>query len=199
MSNSQKFAVLNRYYRITKFYDFIKSISINAGIIIGLLVVIFMVLDFYILDTEAILNSLITNFSTWFVLSVFLVSETVLGLIPPEIFIAWSTKAANPWFYLFILASLSYVGGIFSYYIGKSLYLVPAVKNYVESKISTHIKNLQKWGGLLVFVGAMLPLPHSLVSMACGLIKYEIKHYLLWALFRFVRFFIYALIVYKLV
>ena len=90
------------------------------------------------------------------------------------------------------------LGGIIAYYIGKSLFLIPSVKNHIENKIALHITNLRRWGGLFVFIGAMLPLPHSIVSLACGLINYNFKHYLLWALFRYVRFAIYALVIFQI-
>ncbi|MDG1188919.1 MAG: short-chain dehydrogenase, partial [Flavobacteriales bacterium] len=57
--------------------------------------------------------------------------------------------------------------------------------------------NLRKWGGVFVFLGAVSPLPHSMVSMACGLIKYNFKHYLLLSLFRYVRFLVYALVIFQ--
>jgi len=96
------------------------------------------------------------------------------------------------------LASLSYFGGIVAYLAGNRLFLIPSVKNHIEIKIARHIVNLRKWGGLFVFIGAMLPLPHSIVGLACGLIKYKLKSYLLWALFRFVRFGIYGLILFHI-
>ena len=105
--------------------------------------------------------------------SVFLVSESFLGLLPPEIFIAWASKSSNSFTNLFLLSAISYIGGIISYFIGNRLFLIPAVKNYIEHKIAKHIKNLRKWGGIFVFLGAVSPLPHSIVSMSCGLIKYN--------------------------
>jgi membrane protein DedA with SNARE-associated domain len=77
------------------------------------------------------------------------------------------------------------------------LFLIPAVKNYIEVKIAKHIVNLRKWGGVFVFLGAVSPLPHSMVSMASGLIKYNFKHYLLWSLFRYIRFLVYALVIFQ--
>jgi len=147
---------------------------------------------------NAMLDSLVTNYSSKVIFSFFLLSETILGLVPPEIFIAWASKFGNPWLYLFILASLSYLGGVIAYFIGNRLFLIPAVKNHIENKIAIHIKNLKKWGGLFVFIGAMLPLPHSIVSLACGMVKYDFKNYLFWALFRYVRFIIYALIIFQI-
>lgn len=190
--------VFNRYYKITKFYSFLKNIAIKGGITIVFFVALLLALEYFFFDFNAMLDSLVTNYSPNIIFSFFLLSETVLGLLPPEIFIAWASKSATPWFFLFILATMSYVGGIIAYFLGNRLFLIPAVKNHIENKIAIHISNLRKWGGLFVFIGAMLPLPHSIVSLACGLIKYDFKNYLLWALFRYVRFFIYALIIFQI-
>lgn len=197
MTFYQKVVRINRYYRITKFYDFLKKTSIKGGVSILIFVAILAFLEYFFIDIEAILNSLVTNYSATSIFSVFLVSETFLGLIPPEIFIAWSSKTVSPWLFLTILASLSYLGGVISYYIGKQISKIPSVKDSIENKISNHIKNLRKWGGLFVVIGALLPLPHSIVSMACGLIKYSYKSYLMWALFRFLRFLLYGLVIFQ--
>jgi membrane protein YqaA with SNARE-associated domain len=99
--------------------------------------------------------------------------------------------------FLFILATISYAGGIISYFIGNRLFLIPNIKNHIENKIEKHIVNLRKWGGLFVLLGAISPIPHSIVSLASGLIKYDFKHYLMWSLFRYARFLFYALVIFK--
>lgn len=198
LNNMQKILVLNRYYRITKFYTFLKNLSIKTGIILGSLVLLFILLDLFLLDLEGIINYIVREYAGWFLFVMLFISEAFLGILPPELFIAWSSRTDHRWLNLVGLATMSYAGGVLAYYIGKLIYLIPSVKSYVEVKMSKHIRNLKKWGGVLIFTGAMLPLPHSLVSMACGIIDYKIKHYLLWALFRYVRFYLYALVIYSL-
>tara|TARA_Y100000991_G_C21969251_1_gene348508 strand:- start:282 stop:815 length:534 start_codon:yes stop_codon:yes gene_type:complete len=168
------------------------------GLAIALIFIFFLFLvDFFIIDIGYLITNLVETCSPIIIYSVFLVSESFLGLLPPEIFIAWASKSSNPFLTLFILSSISYVGGALSYLIGSRLFLIPAIKNHIENKINIHIINLRKWGGLFVFLGAVSPLPHSIVSMACGLIKYNFKRYLLWSLFRFLRFIVYALIIFQ--
>jgi membrane protein YqaA with SNARE-associated domain len=181
---------------MTKFYDFLKSTSLKGGITLAIAVIIFVILDYFWLDTDAILNSLVQNYSPFFILGIFFASETILGLLPPEIFIAWASKMGSPIFFLFLLAALSYLGGITAYYIGKFVAKIPSVQQKLENKIALHINNLRKWGGFFVVIGALLPLPHAIVSFACGLINYNFKHYSLWALFRFLRFAIYGWIIF---
>jgi len=188
MITQAKVMALHRYYRITKFYTFLKDTAYK-----GLITILI-----FVIDINALLNSLVESYSPQIILAFFLFSETVLGLLPPEIFIAWSAKSAAPWLFLFFLATASYIGGIIAYFLGKLLYSIPYIKFYLENKIARHIMNLRKWGGFFVVVGAMLPIPHSIVSLASGLIKYDFRSYLLWALFRYLRFAIYALVIFKI-
>jgi membrane protein YqaA with SNARE-associated domain len=172
--------------------------ALKALISILFFVAIVLGVEYFIVDINSLLTNLTVKYSPEIVFSTFLISETILGLLPPEVFIAWASKSTAPWMFLFILASLSYLGGILAYIIGKRVALLPAVKNYLEIKIKKHLTNLRKWGGLFVFIGATLPIPHSLVSMASGIINFNFNHYLLWALFRFLRFVLYALVIFQI-
>lgn len=189
---------IHRYYRMTKFYAFLKDTAFKGGITILIFVAVLLGLEYFLIDINALLNSLVEGYSPQIILVFFLFSETFLGLLPPEIFIAWSAKSATPWLFLFFLATASYIGGIIAYFLGKLLYNIPTIKFYLENKIALHIRNLRKWGGFFVVVGALLPIPHAVVSLACGLIKYDFRSYLLWALFRYARFAIYALVIFKI-
>ncbi len=189
--------LLNRYYQITKFYSFLKNTAFKGGAVVIVFALLLVGLELFVLDFNSLLNHLVATYSSTFIFSFFLASETILGIIPPEVFIAWSSKSANPWLFLFVLATISYVGGIISYFIGNRLFLIPSIKNHIENKIEKHIMNLRKWGGLFVLLGAISPIPHSIVSLSSGLIKYNFKHYLMWSLFRYARFLFYAMIIFK--
>ncbi|MBK6282758.1 MAG: VTT domain-containing protein [Draconibacterium sp.] len=190
--STKRLTLINRYYKITRFYPFLKDTAIKAGITVIVFVLLLVGLELFVLDINSILNNWVATYSPKIIFTIFLISETVLGLVPPEVFIAWASKSITPWFFLFVLATMSYIGGIISYFIGNRIFLIPSVKKHMENKIAKHISNLRKWGGFFVFVGAMLPIPHSLVSLASGLIKYNFRSYLLWALFRYARFAMYA-------
>ncbi len=192
-------SAVSRYYKITKFYEFLKHLTIKTTISIAVFLTIYLVLDYYILDTEAILTWLVSNTSLTFVLISLYLSESFLGLLPIDLYIAWAAKMDKAWLYLTILSVVSYIGGITAYLSGKLIFLIPSVKNHFENNITAHIANLRKWGGVLIFVGAMLPIPMAMVSLACGLINFSFKQYLLWALFRFARFGLYALVIFELV
>ena len=193
----KRLSLINRYFKITQFYSFIKSTAFKGAILAIIFILLLLFVDSFIVDIGSLLTNLVETCSPLVIISVFLLSESLLGLLPPEIFIAWASKSSNSYLNLFLLSSISYIGGIISYFIGNRLFLIPSVKDHIELKIAKHIINLRKWGGIFVFLGAVSPIPHSIVSMACGLIKYNFKYYLLWSLFRFIRFLVYALVIFQ--
>ena len=99
----------------------------------------------------------------------------------------------------FLLSFLSYAGGISAYFLGKLSLRIDAVKQYLEVKMEKHLKNTSKWGGFLIVVGALLPLPFAISCMTAGMIKYPLKNVLIFGLFRFLRFAIYAWAIFNLV
>ncbi len=191
--------LLHQYYSYTGFYKFL-GISLKKALppillfIAGLLII-----NYFVININDLLIYVTENYSDYVVFSVFFASESLLGLIPPEIFIAWSDKTTSPILYLSILALLSYLGGIISYFIGKSITKIPSVHEYLEVKMAKHIRNTRKWGGFLIVVGALLPIPFSITSIAAGMIKYPFISYLLFGLLRFVRFYLYAVAIFSLV
>src|SRR5699024_2123405 len=105
----------------------------------------------------------------------------------------------QPVVYLTLLATMSYVGGIFSYFIGKWILTIPKVYDYVQDKMAKHLRHIRKWGGFLIVVGALLPIPYSMTCMAAGIINYRFVNLLLFGLLRFVRFYLYAIAIFSVV
>ena len=199
LKNIGRFKILNRYYRITRFYSFLRNVLIKTGIVLGLIIILYLLLNAFVPDAEAVFVSLTDKISPFFIFSIFFISEFLLGIIPPEFFLAWTSNTLSPWFHVFLLSTMSYIVGILTYYLGKNLYKIKFIKIYLEQKASKHIYNLRRWGGFFIFVGAMLPVPYSMVCLTSGLINYKVKHYLAWSLFRYLRFFIYAIIVFGVI
>ncbi len=190
---------LHVYYKRTGFYMFIweslkKAFWPIVAVVVGLIL-----FNKYVYNINDGLQAMTETFSRAGVLITFFISETILGLIPPEIFIAWSKKTSEPVLNLSILAFLSYSGGIISYFIGRSALKIKSVKQYLEVKMAKHLKNTSKWGGFLILVGALLPLPFSISCMTAGMIKYPFKGVVVFGLFRFLRFAIYAWAIFSMV
>ena len=193
--NLRRWSLVHRYYKITCFYSFLKNTIYQAFFMIVIFVLLLIAVNFFIIDINLLINNILETYSPKIVVLCFLISESILGLIPPEIFILWSSKSGSPFLFLFALATVSYIGGALSYFIGMRISLMPVVSKHVEQKIKQHIINLRKWGGLFIVLGAISPIPHSIVSIGAGLIDYKFKYYLLWSLFRYLRFVIYYLVI----
>ena len=197
--NLRKWSLVHRYYKITRFYSFLKNTAYQAFFMIVIFVLLLMAVNFFIIDINLLINNILETYSPKTVILCFLISESILGLVPPELFILWSSKSGSPFLFLFALATASYIGGAVSYFIGMRISLMPTVSKHVERKIKQHIINLRKWGGLFIVLGALSPIPHAIVSIGAGLINYKFKYYLLWSLFRYLRFVIYYLVILQVV
>jgi membrane protein YqaA with SNARE-associated domain len=194
-----KIRLLHQYYSYTGFYKFIFNSTKKAIPPILFLIISLIVFNNYVYNINDGLEIITTTFSTIAILLIFFLSETILGLIPPEIFIAWSKKTANPIVNLALLSMFSYIGGLLSYFIGKAILKVKAVKSYFEDKMYKYLKHTSKWGGFLIVVGALLPIPFSITCLAAGMIKYPLKGVLIFGSLRFVRFAIYGAAIFNMV
>lgn len=190
---------LHNYYGRTGFYLFVWESVKKAFLPIILVIIGLFLFNKYVFDINKGLETITETFSRVGILITFFISETILGLVPPEIFIAWTKKTDDPIINLSLLATLSYVGGLLSYFIGKMTLKIESVKNYLEVKMAANLKNTKKWGGFLILVGALLPLPFSIACLAAGMIKYPFRNVVFFGLFRFLRFAIYAWAIFKVV
>lgn len=190
---------LHIYYGRTGFYLFVWESLKRAFFPIVLVVLALFLFNKYVYDVNEGLETITETFSRIGVLTTFFISETLLGLVPPEMFIAWTKKTPEPILNLSILATLSYFGGLLSYFLGKMTLKIPAVKKYLEVKMAANLKNTKKWGGFLILVGALLPLPFSIACLAAGMIKYPFKNVVVFGVFRFLRFAVYGWAIFKVV
>ena len=193
-----KLRLLHQYYSYTGFYSFVKSSLGKSLLPIFIFILSLWLINEFFIDFNDLFTFITTTFNPPIILGVFFASESLLGLIPPEIFMAWAGKTEMPVFFLTMLAVLSYLGGIISFFIGKGISKMPSVYNYLEVKMEKHVKMIRKWGGFLIVVGALLPIPFSITSIAAGLIHYKFSNYLLFGLLRFVRFYLYALVIFNI-
>ena len=142
-----------------------------------------------LVDLNQVFHYLTDNFTDGTVLIIFLISESILGMIPPDLFMIWATKFDSPFLILIILGVLSYIGGIFSYLIGYWLSKRPKIKAYSERALNKYILLAGKWGGAFIIISALFPFsPFSMVVMAVSLLKYPFRFYLLFGISRIARF-----------
>lgn len=196
-TKKSRIKLLHQYYSYTGFYAFVRSSLAKVIIPVIIVIAALWAVHTYVIDFNELFETITTTFNPISVLAIFFASESILGLIPPEIFIAWAGKTESPMFYLSMLAVLSYLGGVISYFIGKTIASIPSVNAYFNTKMAKHIKMIRRWGGFLIVVGALLPIPFAITSIAAGVIRYKFGHYLLFGLLRFLRFYLYALVIFN--
>ncbi len=135
------------------------------------------------------------------IIFIFLASEMVVGIIPPEIFIIWALRDDLLYEFIYqvsILAIISYAAGIVGYIIGH--YLNRSIFfRWIKRRFLTKLdKRLQTFGMYLIIIAAMTPLPFSGVSMLIGSVRYPFKRFVLFALSRFARFGLYAIVFWQI-
>lgn len=131
---------------------------------------------------------------------IFFVSETVFGIIPPELFMIWSLRNELIQQYVLNVAALSvisYLAGIIGYNIGAHFGTTRFYRTIRVTYLKRFEKHLTRFGGFLVIVAALTPLPFAGICMLMGAIRYPFRRFLLMALTRFLRFIIYAIIVWE--
>ncbi|GGD23909.1 YqaA family protein [Flavobacterium orientale] len=193
-----RWRLLHQYYSYTGFYRFILDGIKKASLPIVLVVVALLYVNYEVIKINDLLKILTERYDDLTIFSVFFISESILGLLPPDIFIAWTKNTNFPILYLGVLAILSYLGGVISYILGKAMLLIPSIQKYMEEKMAKHIINMRKWGGLLIAAGALLPLPFAIAAMAAGMIRFDFRNFLIFALLRFLRFVIYGFAIYQM-
>lgn len=126
---------------------------------------------------------------------IFLCSEVVIGIIPPEFFMLWALRyetLGNYALIITILTVMSYLAGVVGFWIGWYLNQTIYFRYLRRRFLSNMERRLQTFGPYLVIIAALTPVPFSGVAMLVGSVKYSFKRYLLLSLSRFLRFAIYA-------
>lgn len=198
---------LNLYYQYlsrTGLFQFLAKNLFKLSVILAILFALVFLLEKFVITIKELFTVIVDTVDIWVVFLIFTVSESFLGILPPDIFIVWTKElgediGVNPWLLTLALAILSYLGGLLSYFIGMKLIHVPRIHDWALRKYGELFKNLKKWGGFFVVISAMLPIPFSIVLMICGVTGYPFKWAAYLGLFRFVRFGLYAIFLFKLV
>lgn len=127
----------------------------------------------------------------------FFANELIFGLIPPEAFMLLFIPFGTSFFIKQILwmTLLSYCGGFLAFLLGRFSQRFPKFNLYQRiPKLANWHSMYHKYGGWLIFIAAVTPVPFALVSMLFGSLKYPFGKYALYASLRFIRFVLYGYI-----
>ena len=134
-------------------------------------------------------------------LVIFFMSEVIFGLIPPEFFMmVWILSKISLTGYIInltILSVLSYIAGIIGFYIGRNFSKTKLYKKLFGRYLIQYKRQLKRYGGFLVFVGAVTPLPYSATCMLAGSVNLSTRDFLLIGIARVIRFAVYGWMVWS--
>ncbi|MBQ3657351.1 MAG: hypothetical protein II956_10985 [Bacteroidales bacterium] len=191
----EKVDIWHRWNKHTGLYSFMGKIVVKLLIIIALIVGAVLILNHFF-NLSEIIEDYIFSHDTPGVLTLFLISESFLGWIPPDLFIMWSDKFNAPFLWLTILGTISYIGGINAYFIGKIALKFPKFRAWLENRNADFFVRIQKWGGIIIILAALFPLPFATTTLAAGMVKYPLKNTMLYGLTRYIRFYLYGVLIF---
>jgi membrane protein YqaA with SNARE-associated domain len=189
----------HRYYLRSGFYGFLIKNVIRIAVLLFAVAALFIVFEKRVIDMDALFNSFFKNMQPAYVFLLFIFSESFFGLIPPDFFIIWARRFSNPWLIVSVLAVISYLGGIVSYYIGFRIRKIKRLNAFLTQKFRYHFRKIRRWGSIFIIVAALFPLPYSAVCILTGLMKFPLSRFVFLGWVRILRFYIYALVLYGLI
>ncbi|MBK8489480.1 MAG: VTT domain-containing protein [Saprospirales bacterium] len=131
---------------------------------------------------------------------IYTASEVLFGIIPPEIFMVWALNQGDMATYVSIVALLlfiSYGAGWLAYSVGKRSHHTSWYRYLKRKYFSKYEIYLNEFGSFLIIVASVTPLPFAGVCMLVGAANYKTSRFLLYSLFRVVRFIVYASIIWE--
>lgn len=186
----------HHYFIRSGLYSFLWKNVFKFVAIIIVFVIALILLERYVIDIDTIFNYAFEHLDKELILLFFLLSETLMGLIPPDIFILWSNNFSSPFLMVTVLALLSYIGGILSYKLGGLIRLYPRINIYFHKKYDKNFQQVKKWGGIVIVFAALFPLPYSTICIIAGMLKYPLGRLALLGTTRLIRFYLYAIILF---
>ena len=136
----------------------------------------------------------------YIVYTIYIMSELLIGIIPPEMFMMWSVELTTGRSYVLdvaLLAVFSYIAGTVTYYFGR-YFNQTVLYRYVRKRYLRRYEDIFfRFGGFLLFVAAVTPIPYSGICMLMGAVNFPANKFFVITLFRFVRFAVYGYAVYQ--
>ncbi|MGB0348653.1 MAG: YqaA family protein [Schleiferiaceae bacterium] len=178
-------------------YTFLRSNLLKLGASILIILGLFYLIDGYIINIDDAMAWVTEILSPAGLISVFFFSEVSFGFITPELLIVWADETLKPNWMLALLATLSYTAGIVSYFIGRFWSTRKIVRERILERNATTMDQLRRFGGLLIILAALTPLPYPIVCQLSGMNKYPFKYFVWITLVRFLRFGLYGALLFS--
>jgi membrane protein YqaA with SNARE-associated domain len=189
----------HQFYRRRGGYHFIGRSLFKLTIALILLGAVLYLINEYVYNITDATEYLTANFNILFILGSFLLSESTLGLLSPEIFVIWVKQFDYPWLWLLLIATISYSGAIIAYFIGTKLYMLPRIHKWIDETFAVQFGQIRRFGGLLIILAAVTPLPYPPVCIISGMVHFPFRLFLILVATRFLRFAAYAALIFQVI
>jgi len=174
--------------------------NLGKGLIWLAAIVALFVFTKHNVDKELILRFEPFFEKTGLILLIFSLSEVIIGIIPPEVFMIWSLRSGDLNTYIFWVSALtliSYAAGLTAYFFGRYLHNTRAYRFLRDRYLQKSEAMLQEYGLYLILVAALTPVPFSGVAMLVGSVHYPVRKYIYWSLSRFIKFAVGAWVIWE--
>ena len=178
-------------------YTFLRSNLLKLGASILIILGLFYLIDGYIINIDDAMAWVTKILSPVGLVGLFFFSEVSFGFITPELLIVWADETLKPNWMLALLATLSYTAGIVSYFIGRFWSTRKIVRERILERNATTMDQLRRFGGLLIILAALTPLPYPIVCQLSGMNNYPFKYFVWITLVRFLRFGLYGALLFS--
>ena len=133
-------------------------------------------------------------------LVIFLISEILIGILPPELFMIWSIDDPGHVYTIIVIvmALLSIGAGWINFGIGKVISSKDFFDRFFNKRLKKYQQRYDQYGAGFIIVAALTPLPYSLISLVTGSMDYPIRKYLIYSSFRILRFVVYGIVIWNL-
>ncbi|CAI8344530.1 MAG: Uncharacterised protein [Owenweeksia sp. TMED14] len=188
----------HRFYQISGGYKFLVEGFRKLGLVLILFAAAIWLVNTYLFNIEAIASWVTIQFHWTAVIILLGFSEIVTGILPPDFFILWAGEMEHPYLMVFLLSAVSYSSGVLSYLIGRRINNFPMIQRWIKNRFEEQSRQIKKFGGLLIFLSAMTPLPFPPICTIAGIVNFRFQWFLILAIARFFRFFLYAIFIFGL-
>jgi hypothetical protein len=176
-----------------RLYFFIKNFI--RGILFFAVAIVFYKVTFSYLDLSGLKEQIPFDLPSTFVFLLFFMSEIILGIIPPELFMIWAitSKPLSSYFiYVISFSFISYIAGFTAFLFGKYLHKTWLYEFMRKNIIGKYERKINAYGWLVIVVAAITPLPFSATCAVIGAIGFDRNKYLFYSMARFIRYAIYG-------
>jgi len=96
--------VYHNYFKRTGMYMFVGKTLVKLFLILAIVGIVFYFTEKYLIDFNAIFQYMFDEVNLVLIFIIFFISESILGLIPPDLFIAWAKNCPNQYLSIGILS-----------------------------------------------------------------------------------------------